>query len=102
MSDGAPPIYTPFFGIMGATAAMVFSGKSSSTIAGLGLFYFSIKVQNKITMAVADLVIPLLCLRKYKNIIRLSTRINVIVVHVFFIGNLDEFTFSLQALQCSD
>ena len=27
MADAEQPIYTPFFGVMGATAAMVFCGK---------------------------------------------------------------------------
>jgi hypothetical protein len=39
MGDEAGPIYSPFFGVMGATSAMVFSGKIlGATPHLLGLF----------------------------------------------------------------
>ena len=44
---GEPPIYTPFFGVMGATSAMVFSGKLMNWIDMIDVVLWQAKKKKK-------------------------------------------------------
>lgn len=64
MSDGAPPIYTPFFGIMGATAAMVFSAlgaaygtaKSGTGVAAMSVMRPELIMKSVIPVVMAGII----------------------------------------------
>lgn len=64
MSDGNPPIYTPFFGIMGATSAMVFSAlgaaygtaKSGTGVAAMSVMRPELIMKSVIPVVMAGII----------------------------------------------
>lgn len=64
MSDGSPPIYTPFFGIMGATSAMVFSAlgaaygtaKSGTGVAAMSVMRPELIMKSVIPVVMAGII----------------------------------------------